>query len=79
MLRLIFDCGGDSSGTCLGAAYPYRTAAFWKKASMAEDLHLLGFGNLNEIANACIYLLSDAQEQDGEAYLDLFHGIHNHA
>ena len=27
------------------AVCPYRTAAFWKEASMAEDLHLLGFGN----------------------------------
>lgn len=27
---------------------------------MAKDLHLLGVGNLKDIANACIYLLSDA-------------------
>lgn len=27
---------------------------------MAKALTLLGLGNLNDIANACIYLLSDA-------------------
>ncbi len=27
------------------AACPYRTAAFWKEATMAEDLHLLGVGD----------------------------------
>ena len=27
---------------------------------MAEDLHVLGLGNPNDIAKACIYLLSDA-------------------
>jgi len=27
------------------AVCPYRTAAFWKEASMAKSLHLLGFGD----------------------------------
>ena len=60
MLRLIFDWGGDSSGINLYAACLHRAAAFWKDATMAKALQLLGFVNLKDIANACIYLLSDA-------------------
>ena len=62
LLRLIFDCGGASSGTNLYVACLYRTAAFWKEATIAKSnaLHLLGLGNPNDIAKACIYLLSDA-------------------
>jgi len=41
-------------------AGPCRAAAFWKEATMAKALQLLGLGNLKDIANACIYLLSDA-------------------
>ena len=43
-----------------------------------RTLYLFDFGNLNDIANAGIYLLSDAQEQDRGVYLHLFHGIHKH-
>ena len=60
MLRLIFDCGGALYGTNLYADCLYRMAAFWKEASMAKALQLLGFGYLKDIANASIYLLRDA-------------------
>ena len=36
---------------------------------MAEALQLLGIGNLNDIANACIYLLSDASRWVTGSYL----------
>ena len=55
MLRFIFDCGGASSGINLYAACLHRAAAFWKDATMAKALQLLGFVNLKDIANACIY------------------------
>ena len=35
-------------------------AAFWKEATMANALQLLGLGNLKDIDNACNYILSDA-------------------
>ena len=69
MLRLIFDCGGVLYGTNLSAAGPYRTAAFWKDATMAKALQLLGFVNLKDIANACNYLLSDASRWVTGSYL----------
>ena len=36
---------------------------------MAEALQLLGLGNLKDIANACIYLLSDASRWVTGSYL----------
>ena len=44
-------------------------AAFWKEATMAKALQLLGLGNLKDIANACIYLLSDASRWVTGSYL----------
>ena len=75
MLRLIFDGGGTSSGTNLYAAYLYRTAAFWKEATMAKALQLLGFGNLKDIDNASIYLLSNASRWVTGSYLMVDGGI----
>jgi enoyl-[acyl-carrier-protein] reductase (NADH) len=69
LLRLIFDGGGASSGTNLYADCLYRTAAFWKEASMAKALQWLGFVNLKDIANASIYLLSNASRWITGSYL----------
>ena len=42
---------------------------------MAKDLQLLGFVNLKDIANACIYLLSDASRWVTGSYLVVDGGI----